>query len=349
MSHRFRIGLALGCAGAVSQIIALSTVGLFAQRTTAPRAARGNATPRAGDGRPDLSGTWSFVSATPLERPEQFADRAVLTDQEIAEIARRASTQSTADRQPPPGDTGAYNSFWTDAGAKLTDKRTSLISDPPNGRLPPVTPETRQRMVTLMTAESNPNEPEDLTPWGRCITGFNAGPPILPSGYNNNVQIVQGRDTVLVFTEMVHEARFVPLDGRPHLPGSVRQWQGDSRGRWEGDTLVIDTTNFRKDGTGNLPLLGAGVGGRLRTGVLTDDHLHVIERLTRADANTLRYEVRVEDPTVWTRPWTALVVMQKTDEGLYEYACHEGNYAVRNILTGARAMDLKRAAGERGR
>jgi hypothetical protein len=349
MSHRLRLGAALGCAGALSQILAFSTVVLFAQRTTAPQSASGKGTPRTRDGRPDLSGTWSFVSATPLERPEEFGDKAVLTDQEIAEIARRAAAQQATERQPPTGDTGAYNSFWTDAGAKRTDKRTSLISDPPNGRLPPVTPETRKRMVALMTAESNPNEPEDLTPWGRCITGFNAGPPILPSGYNNNVQIVQGRDTVLVFTEMVHEARFVPLDGRPHLPASLRQWQGDSRGRWEGDTLVIDTTNFRKDGTGNLPLLGAGVGGRLRTGVLTDENLHVTERLTRADANTLRYEVRVEDPTVWTRPWTAVVLMQKTDEGLYEYACHEGNYAIRNILTGARAMDVKRAGAERRR
>jgi hypothetical protein len=348
MSYRFRAGLARGCAAAVSTIIALSTVALLAQRPAAPQAVTGKALPRGGDGRPDLSGTWSFVSATPLERPEQFGDRAVLTDQEIADIARRAAAQP-ADRQPSPGDTGAYNSFWTDAGATRTDKRTSLISDPPNGRLPPVTPETRQKMVTLMTAESNPNEPEDLTPWGRCITGFNAGPPILPSGYNNNLQIVQGRDTVLVFTEMVHEARFVPLDGRPHLPASVRQWQGDSRGRWEGDTLVIDTTNFRKDGTGNLPLLGAGVGGRLRTGVLTDDNLHVVERLSRADAKTLRYEVRVDDPTVWTRPWTAVVLMQRTGEGLYEYACHEGNYAVRNILTGARALDARRAAGDRKR
>jgi hypothetical protein len=348
MSHRFR-GLALGCAGAVALSIASSTVMLFAQRATAPRTVSGTATPQARDGRSDLSGTWSFVSATPLERPEEFGDRAVLTDQEIAEIARRAAAQPATERQPPAGDTGAYNSFWTDAGAKRTDRRTSLIVDPPNGRLPPVTPETRKRMVPLMTAESNPNEPEDLTPWGRCITGFNAGPPILPSGYNNNVQIVQGRDTIVVFTEMVHEARFVPLDGRPHLPASVRQWQGDSRGRWEGDTLVIDTTNFRKDGTGNLPLLGAGVGGRLRSGVLTDENLHVIERLVRADANTLRYEVRVEDPTVWTQPWTALVLMQKTDEGLFEYACHEGNYAIRNILTGARAMDLQRAAGDRKR
>jgi hypothetical protein len=149
------------------------------------------------------------------------------------------------------------------------------------------------------------------------------------------VQVLQSGDTVVLFTEMVDEARFVPLDGRPHLPSSIRQWQGDSRGRWEGDTLVIDTTNFRKDGTGNLPLLGAGVGGRLRSGVLTDQNLHVVERLSRPNADTLRYEVRVEDPTVWTQPWTAVVLMQKSSEPIYEYACHEGNYAMRNILTGA--------------
>src|SRR4051812_8759650 len=173
MSHRLRVGVALGCAGAVSQILALSTVVLFAQRTTPPQTVSGKGTPPARDGRPDLSGTWSFVSATPLERPEELGDRAVLTDQEIAEIARRVAAQQATERQPPPGDTGAYNSFWTDAGAKRTDKRTSLILDPRTGRLPRVTPETRKRMVPLMTAESNPNEPEDLAPWGRCITGFN--------------------------------------------------------------------------------------------------------------------------------------------------------------------------------
>jgi hypothetical protein len=189
-------------------------------------------------------------------------------------------------------------------------------------------------MVAAMTAELNPTEPEHLTPWGRCITGFNAGPPILPSGYNNNVMVMQTPETVVLVTEMVHEARVVPLDGRPHLSTSVRQWQGDSRGRWDGDTLVVDTINFRKDGTGNLPLLGAGVGGRLRSGVLTDENLHVVERLTRQDANTLRYEVTVDDRTVWTKPWTAVVLMQRSDEPMYEYACHEGNYAMTNILSG---------------
>jgi hypothetical protein len=230
-------------------------------------------------------------------------------------------------------------------GTRGGDRRTSLISDPPDGRLPPVTPDTLKRMLALMTAESDPGKPEDLTPWGRCLTGFNAGPPILPSGYSNILQVFQTSDAVVLFTEMVHEARFVPLDGRPHLSPVVRQWQGDSRGRWEGDTLVIDSRHFRGEGTGNLPLLGAGVGGKLRSGVLTDANLHVVERLTRPDAATLRYEVTVDDPTVWTRPWTAVVLMQKTKDAVYEYACHEGNYSMQNILAGQRAAMANAVSG----
>ena len=301
-----------------------------------PFAAEAQSPLRTPDGRPDLSGLWSFVSATPLQRPEEFGDKALLSDEDIAALQERAQ-QSAGVRQPPPGETGSYNRFWTDIGATRTDRRTSLISDPPDGRLPPVTPEARQRMLALMTAEANPDEPEELTPWARCITGFNAGPPILPSAYNNNVLVVQRRDTVALLTEMVHEVRIVPLDGRPPLPSHVRQWQGNSHGRWEGDTLVIDTTNFRMEGNGNLPLLGVGgVGGQPRSGVLIDENLHVVERLSRPDADTLRYEVRVDDPTVWTQSWTAVMFMRRSDEGIYEYACHEGNYGMANILAGAR-------------
>ena len=339
MSGRGRVGLALVGVFAVVCVVDVIHVTVSAQATGAPQKGAGaRASMRTPDGHPDLSGIWSFASAIPLQRPAELGDKAVLTEEEVAAQEARAAVQEGAgERKPPPGDTGSYNRFWTDAGTQRTDRRTSLITDPRDGRLPPVTPETQKRMVPLMTAESNPTKPEDLTPWGRCITGFNAGPPILPSGYNNNLLVLQNRDTVVLFTEMVHEARFIPLDGRPHLPSSVRQWQGDSRGRWEGHTLVIETKNFRKDGTGNLPLLGAGVGGRLRSGVLTDENLHVVERLSRPDADTLRYEVTVEDPTVWTRPWTAVVLMQKTDEGIYEYACHEGNYAMPNILSGLAA------------
>jgi hypothetical protein len=336
--------LALGLAGAfaVTSLGGLVDATPSAQDRRAPQSADERSTLRTADGRPDLSGVWNFASGTPLERPEEFGNRAVLTDEELAQIVRRAEAEQQAgDRQPPAGDTGSYNLFWTEIGTRRGDPRTSLISDPPDGRLPPVTPDTQKRMLALMTAESDPEKPEDLTPWGRCLTGFNAGPPILPSGYSNVVQVFQTPDAVVLFTEMVHEARYVPLDGRPHLSPVIRQWQGDSRGRWEGDTLVIDTRHFRSEGTGNLPLLGAGVGGKLRSGVLTDENLHVVERLSRPDATTLRYEVTVEDPTVWTRPWTAAVLMQKTRDNVYEYACHEGNYSMQNILVGQRAAKAK--------
>jgi hypothetical protein len=342
MNRRFRVVLALAGTFVVAYVVDFAHVTVSAQSAGAPAKAAGTGSSlRTPDGHPDLSGVWSFVSAIPLQRPQEFGDKEVLSEEEVAQVEQRSAEQRSGERKPPPGDTGSYNQFWTDAGAKRNDNRTSLISDPPDGRLPPVTPETQKRMLALMTAESNPSKPEDLTPWARCITGFNAGPPILPSGYNNNVLVLQTRDTVTLLTEMVHEARIVPLDGRPHLPSSVRQWQGDSRARWEGDTLVIDTRNFRKEGTGNLPLLGAGVGGRLRSGVLTDENLHVVERLSRPDADTLRYQVTVADPTVWTRPWTAVVLMRKTNEALYEYACHEGNYAMPNIFTGKGAAEQK--------
>jgi hypothetical protein len=343
MGSRSRVVRVLTGAFTVAFVIACLAAVVSAQSSGDPSKTAGNRSAlRMPDGRPDLSGVWNFATATPLERPQEFADRAVLSEQELATIEQSADAEQRGGERPPAaGDTGSYNRFWIESGTRGKDRRTSLVSDPRDGRLPPVTPETQKRMIALMTAESDPGNPEDLTPWGRCLTGFNAGPPILPSGYSNIMQVLQTRDTVVLFTEMVHEARVVPLDGRPHLTPIMRQWQGDSRGRWEGDVLVIDSRNFRREGTGNLPLLGVGVGGRLRSGVLTDENLHVIERLSRPDGGTLRYEVTVEDRTVWTRPWTAVVLMQKTNEGLYEYACHEGNYSMRNILVGQRAAERK--------
>ena len=309
MTRRVHLLVALaGVVGAASVVSPLDVTVLAQRKGREPAPAGEQAIPRTPDGRPDLSGLWSFVSATPLERPEELGDTAILSDEGLAAAQERAR-QSAGDRPPAPGETGAYNRFWTDAGAARTERRTSLISDPPDGRLPPVRPEARERLRVLMMAEANPGKYEDLTPWARCITGFNAGPPILPSAYNNNLFVVQTRDTVALLTEMVHEVRAVPLDGRPPLPPHVRQWQGTSRGRWEGDTLVIDTTNFRMDGNGSLPLLGVGVAGQPRSGVLTDENLHVVERISRPEADLLRYEVTVEDPTLWTQSWTAVVFM----------------------------------------
>jgi hypothetical protein len=291
-----------------------------------PAAAQGQA-PRTPDGRPDLHGIWDFRTITPLERPNQFAGKDVLTAEEAAALEARTA-ETRVDRTPRAGDPGTYNQFWFDFGNNVVgDKRTSLLVDPPDGRLPPLTPEGQKRAADNAAMLKRPAEgPEDRPTWERCLLGFNSGPPIMPSGYNNNVQLIQTRDYVVIVNEMVHDARIVALDGRAH--GGVRQWLGDSRGRWEGDTLVVETRNFTNNGTGTIGLRP-----------LTDEKLHLIERFSLRDAQTLVYEFTVNDPTMWTRPWTAAVPMKKTDEQIYEYACHEGNLGMVGILAGARGQE----------
>ena len=216
----------------------------------------------------------------------------------------------------------AYNQFWWDYGDSIgDDKRTSLVVDPSDGKIP-YTPAGRERAVGLFNVlfGNVAAGPEDRALAERCILGFNSGPPMLPSAYNNNVQLFQTPDTIVILNEMVHSARIVPLDGRSHLTDEVRQWVGDSRGRWDGDTLVVETTNFLRDTS--FPA--------------SSEKLHLIERFTRVDADTLVYEFTVEDETTWTRPWTAAVPMRKSDLPLFEYACHEGNYGMTNLLAGAR-------------
>ncbi len=289
------------------------------------------AAPRTAWGAPDLQGVWDFRSLTPMERPEELAGDERFSAEQAAEFAaatiqRRSRDNDTSDRVVP------YNDFWFDEGTSVTTERTSLIVDPPDGRIPPLTEEARQRQEALAEARSgvSNHEPtpggfvEDLGPGGlqvRCILGFNSGPPMAPSAYNNNLQVFQTEDTVVLFAEMNHNARVVPLDGRDHLEGSVRQWTGDSRGRWDGDTLVVETTNFLRE-------------TNFQRGATTPS-LTLIERFTRVDGDTLQYDVTVDDPTVWTRPWTYSVPMQRNQYPLYEYACHEGNYGLFNILAGA--------------
>jgi hypothetical protein len=287
--------------------------------------------PRTPDGLPDLQGIWSFATITPLERPSDLAGKQVLTDEEAATLEERAA-QGRVDRPPRAGNTGTYNQFWADRGTKVDQtKRTSLIVDPPDGRVPPMTPAGEKRADARREAMRRPaHGPEDRDLYERCLLGFNAGPPMFPSGYNNNFQLVQARDFVVILNEMVHDARVVPLDRRPHLPKSIRQWRGDSRGHWEGETLVVDTVNFTKEGTGTHPSF---------LQVTTDENLHLVERFTRVDADTLLYEFTIDDPTIWTRPWSAAVTMTKALGQMYEYACHEGNYGLENILRGARADD----------
>ena len=300
------------------------------------------AVPRTADGKPDLQGVWDFRTITPLQRPTELAGKAVLNDQEAAEWEqanqRNQDNREKTERGPINGKPTnadverAYNDFWWDFGKKIVGtKRSSLIVDPPDGRVPELTPEAKKRADQRREMrERTATGPEDRGVGERCILGFNSGPPMLPSAYNNNVQIFQNKDTVVLLNEMVHNARVVPLDGRAHVANGVRQWVGDSRGHWEGDTLVLETTNF----LGETAFQNSSAT------------LKLTEKFTRVDKDTLLYEFTVNDPTTWTKPWTVQVPMVKSDESLYEYACHEGNYGMTNLLSAARAVDREQDASK---
>jgi hypothetical protein len=280
-----------------------------------------------------LNGVWSFATVTPLERPKELGNKAVMTAAEAAEFEKLIIQQEDKDSRDGGAEADvarAYNDFWWDRGTKVVGTfRTSLIIDPPDGRVPPLTDEAKMRLAAnAKRMAADPDGPEDRNLSERCLLGFNSGPPMLPSAYNNNVQIGQTKDTVLLLNEMIHNARIVPLDGRPH--GALRQWVGDSRGRWAGDTLVIDTINLS---TANFR--GA------------TPKLHLVERFKRVDADTLIYEFTVEDPSTWTRPWTVELPMTKTSDPMFEYACHEGNYAMQGMLAGARAKEKAAKEGKK--
>ena len=277
-------------------------------------------------GDPDLQGQWNSQTSTPLERPiEGRLGGTATLPQEEAETLEETN-RASFDLPPREGSVGTYNAFWRDVGKAMT--RTSLIVEPPDGRIPPLSPEGQTR-IDAERAERNKRGPanspdtyEDLSPWTRCISrGWNG----IGSWYSSNYQIFQNPGHVVVFQELIHEARIIPLDGRPHLPQSIRQWMGDSRGHWEGNTLVVETTNF--DPKTNYR------GSR--------DTLHLIERYTRVDENTIDYQFTIDDPHTFTRPWTVARPMTRVTDGvsIFEYACHEGNYAMTNILAGARAQE----------
>jgi hypothetical protein len=321
MLHRFSSLMA-----AIVAVAVVASAPLFGQ--TAAKA------PRTADGQPDLQGVWNFSTITPLERSAEFTGREFLTDAEAAQFEKRSAELSNRDnreRSPEADVNGAYNEFWFARGvraARVKGKiRTSLVVDPPDGRIPALTSEGQQRAASRAEARRlHPADgPEDRSLGERCLV-FNAGPPMLSGPYNNYVQIFQTRDHVVIFNEMIHDTRIVPLDGRPHLPPALRSWQGDSRGRWDGDTLVVETTNF----TDKTNVRGSG------------ERLRLVERFTRADANTLHYEFTIDDPGSFVKPWTAILPMAKTDDLIYEYACHEGNYAMTGILRGARAGEQSR-------
>ena len=288
--------------------------------------------PRTPDGQPDLQGTWTNATITPFERPTELAGKQVFTEQEAVDYEKSVLQRNNADRRDggAEADVGrAYNDSWYDRGSRVVPtRRTSLVVDPPDGKIPSFTPEGQKRAdarAEVRRAHGPADTWEDRSLWERCIT---RGVPMVPGPYNNNYQIVQTPGHVAILHEMIHDARVIPLDGRPHLPANVRQWMGDSRGHWEGTTLVVDTTNF----TDKTNFRGSG------------EKLHLTERFTRTDRDTILYEFTVDDPATFTKSWTVQAPLVRTEEPIFEYACHEGNYAMPGILAGARAEE--KAAAE---
>ena len=373
MSHRI-----LGFIGAVALATAawsLASQGVSAQ---APKpGAAPSAMPRTADGHPDFTGMYDVSTMTPLQRPPEFGNRLTLTPEEAKALEQYEAARYEKDRapikgeKPPPpvggekstprsfletlfraggGAVGGYNLVWLNPGSQVItingQRRTSIVVDPPDGKIPAMTPEARKKQAAFLAYAVSPDAAEGgaVGPPGaydgpearplaeRCLLGFGStsGPPSLPNYFYNNLkQIVQTRDSVMILNEMVHDARVIRMGGQ-HLPNDIKNWMGDSIGHWEGDTLVVDTTNF----TDKTKFQGSG------------ENLHVIERFSRLDAKTLLYRFTIEDSTTWERPWTGEYPWVGTDQVMYEYACHEGNHALENVLRGARVGDAARGASK---
>jgi hypothetical protein len=317
-------------------IVWVATVPLTGQTRTAAAkqqpGAKAYTAPRTAWGHPDLQGVWTNTTTTPLERLPEAADKQVLTDEEREALARKVAERLDSDR-PRPGQVVAYNEFWFERGTLNT--RTSLVIDPPDGKVPAYTPEGQKRSDSI--AASRKAHPADSwldrSSYDRCITRGMPG-AMMPGFYNHNYHILQTPGYVAIVVEMIHDARIIPLDGRPHLSSAVSQWMGDSRGHWEGDTLVVETTNFSDKIFERSTVVTGFAGSRL------------VERFRRVDADTIDYQFTIEDPRMFTRSWTVAAPMSKIDERLYEYACHEGNYAMTGILSAARAEE-KTSAGKK--
>jgi hypothetical protein len=349
---RHRLLASISVLAVVASSMALSGAKLAGQAQTAAAKAKPAAgskpytPPRTADGQPDLQGVWSNNNATPLERPVALAGKPFLTEAEVSALKAKAEELFSGDGDAAFGDdvfvsvlsgskkftssdatTGNYNQFWI--ADRDFDNRTSLITDPADGRLPPMTPEAQKRRASLQVdrAQRGFNGPEDRALSERCIT---FGAPRLQAAYNSYVQIFQARDHVAILMETIHDARIIPLDGRPHVGPKLQQWLGDSVGHWEGDTLVVDTTNYspKSDFRGS------------------HENLHVVERFTRVSPGRIDYEIRVDDPTTWTRPWAAMIPLKLSHDEIYEYACHEGNEGMAGILAGARAQEKAAARKE---
>jgi hypothetical protein len=315
-----RLAASFAAAGALAMLVAAS----------AP--AGGQEQPRKPWGDPDIEGIWSYATITPLERPERFAGREFLTPEEIATLNVEAATRGDRRLDSPQADVeAAYNSFWWDRGASTG--RTSLIVDPPDGRLPPLTPEGERRRAAAAAyrREHQYDSWSDRPLQERCILYH--GVPPLPTGYNNHFQIVQAPGTVALLSENIHDVRIVPVDGRPAPPPALRQWNGVSRGRWEGDTLVVETTNYHEKTTFRFPV--------------ATETLRAVERFRRTGANRIDYRYTISDPTTYTRPWTVELPLNRIAGPVLEYACHEGNHSLPNVLAGARFQEQEAAAGRK--
>lgn len=313
-------------AGAVTTVVVLVALGSV---SAAAQDQSGAWTPtRTPWGDPDLEGIWSNATTTPLQRPAELAGKEFFTDEEVADRDARVGEARNTDRQPRTGDPGTYNEFWWERGRTVPGNRTSLIVDPPDGRLPSLTPEGQRRADAQAARRRGRGQYysfEDRPLAERCL--IYRGVPAFPTGYNNNYRIVQTPEHVAILQEHIHDVRIIPLDGRPHVAAGVRQWLGDSRGRWEGETLVVETTNF------NDHALIRGFNGAL------GDRLHVVERFTRVGDDLIDYQFTVTDTTTWARPWSGSLPMSMIEGPMYEYACHEGNYALGNVLSGARVQE----------
>jgi len=293
-------------------------------------------------GRPNFEGTWNTGTATPLERPIELKDKPFFTRQEAAEWERQF-VQSNEEPSPEVAaksrGTGTYNAVYREFGTRTVKTlRTSIVTEPADGRIPALTPAAADIARRVVERQRNPQEPEDLGLQDQCLAFETAGPPMLPYSYNSNYQIVQTRDAVVVHVEMNHDARIIHMDGRRHLAAGIRLWLGDSIGHWAGNTLVIDTTNFN-DAGGFYGAAGGNFGW--------DRNLHLVERLSRFDAHTLLYQFEIDDPTAFTQPWKGEVTMSRTSDRIYEYACHEGNYSMANLLRGYRTQQQKPPAPSR--
>jgi hypothetical protein len=332
MSRRFLVSIC------VLTIVLLATISVAGQAPSAGAkaqpAAKAFKASRTPDGQPDLQGFWTNSTYVPLERPNGVT-KEFYTKEEAVQIEKKAAQRES--EQTEPGTIADVHYDFTQFGldrnqsAHVSNVRTSMIVDPPDGKLPAVTAEGQKRQAERAAERRRLGATTDAVqnmPIGtRCIIMAGSGPPMMPAGYNSNYQIVQGPGYVMILTEMIHDVRIIPLDGRPHVPQNIRQFMGDSRGHWEGETLVVETTNFNDKN----PFRGAS------------QNMKVTERFTRLDADNIDYKFTVEDETTWAKPWTAVLPLAKSVGPIFEHACHEGNYGVRNTLLGARAED-KRAA-----